>query len=204
MSSREERERGWHPNPEAATASGGHLTPESVPADPWADPLDAPLPSERARMGSVSAQARTDMFPPSEETLRERAERPPQTRTVRRRVPVRRVKRTLRHIDPLTVLKLSGFYWAIFLVLWLVLVAILYSIVEALGFFEAIENINDGLVLGWENVDITLGLVEKWAFLIGITFAIITTLTNVFLAFLYNVAADLIGGLELTFVERDT
>jgi hypothetical protein len=46
--------------------------------------------------------------------------------------------------------------------------------------------------------------VEKWAFLVGITFALITTLVNVFLAFLYNVAADLIGGLELTFVERDT
>jgi hypothetical protein len=144
------------------------------------------------------------MFPPSEQSLRGNREAPPVKRTVRRRVPVRRVKRTLRHIDPLTVLKLSGFYWAVFLVVWLVIVAILYSIVESAGFFDVLEDVNDGFALGWGKLDITLGLVEKWAFLIGITFAIITTLVNVFLAFLYNVAADLIGGLELTFVERDT
>ncbi|HEX2295707.1 MAG TPA: DUF3566 domain-containing protein [Actinomycetota bacterium] len=206
MSSREERDRGWHANPEAATASGGHLTPEAVPADPWADPLNAPLPSELERMGSVASRSRTDMFPPSEQTLREERDQrpPPASRTRRRRVPVRRVKRQLKHIDPLTVLKLSGFYWAVFMIVWLVLVAILYSIVEAAGFFNMLEEVNDGFALGWGKLDITLGLVEKWAFLIGITFALVTTLVNVFLAFLYNVAADLIGGLELTFVERDT
>lgn len=206
MSSREERERGWHANPEAATASGGHLTPETVPADPWPDPLTAPLPSELDRLGSVSSRARTDMFPPSEQTLREeRAQQPaPVSRPRRRRVPVRRVKRQLKHVDPLTVLKLSGFYWAVFLVVWLVIVAILYSIIEAAGFFDSLEKLNNGFALGWGKLDITLGLVEKWAFLVGITFALITTLVNVFLAFLYNVAADLIGGLELTFVERDT
>lgn len=204
MSSREDRERGWHANPEAATASGGHLTPETVPADPWADPLSAPLPSELERMGSVASRSRTEMFPPSEETLREQREAAPAPRTRRRRVPVRRVKRTLKHVDPLTVLKLSGFYWAVFLVVWLVLVAILYSIVEAAGFFDTLEDVNNGFALGWGKLDITLGLVEKWAFLVGITFALITTLVNVFLAFLYNVAADLIGGLELTFVERDS
>ena len=157
-------------------------------------------------MGSVASRSRTDMFPPSEQALRdERAQRPPpSTRTRRRRVPVRRVKRQLKHIDPLTVLKLSGFYWAVFLVVWLILVAILYSIIESAGFFDTLEDVNNGFALGWGKLDITLGMVEKWAFLIGITFALITTLVNVFLAFLYNVAADLIGGLELTFVERDT
>ena len=204
MSSREERERGWHANPEAATASGGHLTPETVPSDPWADPLAAPLPSEIDRMGAGPAGARTEMFPPSEQTRRDKRDAQPPPRTRRRRVPVRRVKRTLKHIDPLTVLKLSGFYWAVFLVVWLIIVAILYSIIEAAGFFDTLEDVNNGFALGWGKLDITLGLVEKWAFLIGITFALITTLVNVFLAFLYNVAADLIGGLELTFVERDT
>lgn len=157
-------------------------------------------------MGSVASRSRTEMFPPSEQTLRdERAQEPrPATKTRRRRVPVRRVKRQLKHIDPLTVLKLSGFYWTVFLIVWLVIVAILYSIIEAAGFFDTLEDVNNGFALGWGDIDITLGLVEKWAFLIGIAFALITTLVNVFLAFLYNVAADLIGGLELTFVERDT
>lgn len=202
MSSREEREKGWHANPEAATASGGHLTPETVPGDPWADPLDAPLPSELDRR--APARARTEMLPPSEQTRRDARDAQPPPRTRRRRVPVRRVKRTLKHIDPLTVLKLSGFYWAVFMVVWLVLVAILYSIIESAGFFDTLEDVNNGFALGWGKLDITLGLVEKWAFLIGITFALFTTLVNVFLAFLYNVAADLIGGLELTFVERDS
>ncbi len=205
MSSREERERGWHSNPEAATASGGHLTPETVPADPWPDALAAPLPSELDRMGSVSSQARTEMFPPSEQTLRdERARQDPQPRSRRRRVPVRRVKRQLKHIDPLTVLKLSGFYWAVFLVIWLGIVAVVYSIVDSLGWFTSVEDFWRTFEISERDVKITLGLVEKWAFLVGVTVALVTTLVNVFLAFLYNVAADLFGGLELTFVERDT
>ncbi len=205
MSSREERERGWHGNPEAATASGGHVTPETVPADPWPDALSAPLPSELDRMGSVSSRSRTDMFPPSERTLREeRAQQPPPSRSRRRRVPVRRVKRQLKHIDPLTVLKLSGFYWAVFLVIWLGIVAVVYSIVDSLGWFTSVEDFWRTFEISERDVKITLGLVEKWAFLVGITVALVTTLVNVFLAFLYNVAADLFGGLELTFVERDT
>ncbi|MDQ4024301.1 MAG: DUF3566 domain-containing protein [Actinomycetota bacterium] len=211
MSSREERERGWRTNPEATTASGGHLTPDPVAADAWPDSLTAPLPSEldpaereRRPIGSVSAQARTEMFPPSEQTLRTReSERPaPVKKTVRRRVPVRRVKRTLRHVDPLTVLKLSAFYWAIFLVVWLGVVAVAYSIVDGLGYFDGVESFMRTMEFEWP--EITLGVVEKWAFLVGLTFALVTTLLNVFLAFLYNVAADLIGGLELTFVERDS
>lgn len=211
MSSREERERGWHANPEAATASGGHLTPD-MPPDPWAEGITSPAPRGADPLGSPQARRERDtVVPPSAEPLfapaegdRSRRADAPATRTVRRRVPVRRVKRTLRHIDPLSVLKLSGFYWSIFLIVWLVLVAILYSIVEGAGFFDILEEVNRGFALDWKNVDITLGMVEKWAFFIGITFAVLTTLLNVFLAFLYNVAADLIGGLELTFVERDT
>ncbi|HEX2057346.1 MAG TPA: DUF3566 domain-containing protein [Actinomycetota bacterium] len=152
-------------------------------------------------MGSVPSQARTDMFPSSEQARRAEREAQPRPRSRRRRVPVRRVKRTLKHIDPLTVLKLSGFYWAIFLLIWLGLVAVVYSVVDSAGFFSSIETFARKVELGRPNI--TLGLVEKWAFLVGVTFALVTTLVNVFLAFLYNVAADLIGGLELTFVERD-
>jgi preprotein translocase subunit SecF len=52
-------------------------------------------------------------------------------------------------------------------------------------------------------VDISLMFVERWAFFIGIMLVIAGSLINGFLAFLYNVGSDLVGGLEMTFSERD-
>lgn len=106
-------------------------------------------------------------------------------------------------MDPFSVLKLSGFFYALFVMVWLIVVAILYSLVDSMGLFDAAEDLGKGLVL-WEEVNITLGLVERWALLIGLVFGVIGTLVNTLLAVLYNVAADLLGGLELTFVERDS
>ena len=120
----------------------------------------------------------------------------------RQRVPVRRVKRTLRHIDPLSVFKLSLFFYAIGVVVWLIFVAILYSVVNSTGIFDAIESFSRGLALGWR-VEIDLWFVEKWALLIGVIMWLIGALTNLLISFLYNVGADTIGGVEMTFVERD-
>ena len=123
-------------------------------------------------------------------------------KNVRRRPGLRRVKRTVRHVDPFSVLKLSLFFYACFIVIWLIFVAVVYSILNSMGLFDAIEKFGRGLVL-WEEVNITLGFVERWALLIGFVFGVIASLINVVLAVLYNVGADLFGGLELTFVERD-
>lgn len=113
------------------------------------------------------------------------------------------MRRTVRHVDPFSVLKLSAFFYAIFLLVWLLIVAVIYSLVESMGLFDAAEDLGRGLVL-WEEVNITLGLVERWALLIGIVFGVIGTLVNTLLAVLYNVGSDLLGGLELTFIEKDS
>jgi Transmembrane domain of unknown function (DUF3566) len=52
-------------------------------------------------------------------------------------------------------------------------------------------------------VNISLIYVEKWALLLAIAFLIIGSLINALIAFLYNFAADKVGGVELTFVEKD-
>lgn len=180
---------GWRPEPEASSASGGHLTPDVSSGTPY-DPLTAPLPSERA------ASTRTDVVP--------RATVEPPAGQGRRRVGLRRVKRSLRHVDPVSILKLSLFFYAIFLVIWLIIVAIIFSVLNSMGLFDQLEDIlgPNGFVLA-KDFHITLMAVEKWAFLIGLTMVVLGALVNVFLAFLYNVGADTVGGVELTFVERD-
>lgn len=211
MSSREGTGR-FH-EPEVGSASGGHLA-SGAGSGPLFDPLDAPLPSERARRESSSPDSTRDLSQGSERTEAfpsrsggGRAESAKsvtgQRQQVRKRAGLRRVRRTVRHIDPFSVLKLSGFFYAIFLLVWLLVVAVLYSMVDSMGLFDAAEDLGRGLVL-WEEVNITLGLVERWALLIGIVFGVLGTLINTLLAVLYNIAADLLGGLELTFVERDS
>lgn len=188
MSSREDRPGGFRPEIEPSSASGGHLTPDTGSIY---DPLTGPLPSEIEAERTRSSRA-TDVIPQST----------PRGRAVRRRGPVRRVRRTLRHIDPLSVLKLSFFYYGIFLVVWLIFVAIVFTLLDSMGLFNSIEEVSEGFALGWQ-VNISLFFVEKWAFLIGLTLVVIGALVNLLLAFLYNVGADLVGGVEMTFAERD-
>lgn len=206
MSSREEGS-GRLTGSEASSASGGHLAPDSR-TGPLFDPLDAPLPSEAVRREEPKSGAATRRPERTEQIARSTRTGEPRTGTgprqgVRKRTGLRRVRRTIRHIDPFSVLKLSAFFYAIFVVIWLAFVALIYSMLESMGLFSMLEDLGQGLVL-WDEVNITLGVVEKWALLIGVVLATLGTLINVLLAVLYNVAADLMGGIEMTFVERDS
>lgn len=207
MSSREDKPREWRSDADLDA--------------PLFDPLFEPLPSERAR-----ESRRDEDGSPTDPTSREwRARRPEggdvipsgtRTRSVQRnpraarnvaaarpRAGTRRVRRTIKRVDPWSVLKLSLFYYSIFLVFWLIFVAIVYNIIEGMGLFDAIESFGEGFALDWGEIDISLMFVERWAFFIGIMAIAIGSLINAFLAFLYNLGSDLVGGLEMTFSERD-
>jgi Transmembrane domain of unknown function (DUF3566) len=202
LSSREERPGRW--DPEAPGASGGHLAPDVAATGPLFDPVtgavrEAPVHAPRPEPFLDDAPDPTPAEAPSRDVVPGSRRRPAPSR---RRVPLRRVKRTIRHVVPFSVLKLSGVFYGVFMILWLVFVGIVYSILSAKGFFDGLENLGKGLAL-WDRVDITLWLVEKWAFFVGLAFAALGTLVNLFLSVLYNFAADTVGGLEVTFVERD-
>jgi hypothetical protein len=200
MSSREGR-GGFTPEPGTGSASGGHLPPDTQTGASIYDPLNAPLPSELEEERRRTESTRADVIPREHE--HEPTEpSPPRRGRGRRRPGFRRVRRTIKYIDPLSVLKLSFVYYVVFLALWLVVVAILYSILESMGLFDTLEDVSEGFALGWD-VNITLFFVEKWAFLIGLVLVVVGSLVNVFLAFLYNLGSDLVGGIEMTFVERD-
>lgn len=211
MSSREERSKRFQ-EPEVRSSSGGHLAPDAA-SGPLFDPLDGPLPSERKKESAQDLSPgdesdKTEALPRTTRSEKRTSSgggsRQPGARRqqVRKRGALRRVKRTVRHIDPFSVLKLSAFFYAIFIIVWLIFVAVIYSVVESMGVFDAAEDLGRALVLV-EEVNITLGMVEKWALLIGIVFGVLGTLINTLLAILYNIGSDLLGGIELTFVERD-
>lgn len=177
--------------------------------DPLAEP-DAAVDQEEVERDVLAPEdrpARTDVIPRGDiaELRRRGREEGLTTRSRRVRPAARRVNRTLRHVDPITVLKLSLIFYACFLVISLVVVAILYSWLAGMGLFDAMEDFARGSVLlaRGESLGITLWVVERWAFLIGLTLGLVASLFNVFLALLYNVAADFVGGVEMTFVERD-
>jgi hypothetical protein len=108
----------------------------------------------------------------------------------------------LRHVDPFSVFKLSLFYYACFVVLWLVFVAVVYGLLSSTGLLDRAERLGRLFVL-WEEIDISLWFVERWALIIGLVCAVLASVVNVVLALLYNLAADVMGGAELTFVDRD-
>ncbi len=154
-------------------------------------------------MAAPARRPRTDVIPRAI-PLEERE--PPAPAAGRRRLHpvVRRVRTTVKHVDPLSVFKLSLCFYSVLLVFWLVLVAVVYSVVSSMGLFTTIHNVGVGMEFKpLTKLDITLGLVERWAALIGVAGVVLGSLLNLFLAFFYNVASDLFGGIEVTLVERD-
>ena len=149
---------------------------------------------------------RTDVIPRglrSTDSERSQTPAPGAMGAARRGRPgARRVRRVLRHVDPFSVLKLSLFYYACFIVLWLVFVAVLYTGLASTGLLDRVERLGRLFVL-WENIDISLWFVERWALILGLVCAVVASLVNVVLAVLYNLAADVVGGAELTFVDRE-
>jgi Transmembrane domain of unknown function (DUF3566) len=215
LSPKEERPRNWRAEPEATSASGGHLSPGLDATGPLFDPLFDPLPPDSETSGRGARKAQFDSTAAAEAPVRRpdagdvpavQTIEPTRRRRARKkttRPTVRRVKRTVKRVDPFTVLKLSLFYYACFLIVWAGVVAVIYWIVQSMGIFDAIEDFSTGFALEWDEIDISLWMVERWALLIGGGLAILGALINAFLAVLYNLASDLVGGLEVTFVERD-
>lgn len=113
---------------------------------------------------------------------------------------VTRRKVTVRHVDPWSVLKLSLiFYFCLLLVVMLGL-AVFWSVVNRLGVVE--QALGFLLELNLE-LEINAGNIARAVFLIGLLNVALFSGINVFLAFLYNLVSDLLGGLRMTLAEED-
>jgi hypothetical protein len=125
----------------------------------------------------------------------------PNARAQRTRGP-RRARLQLRHISPLTVLKFSCVLAIALFFVWLIVVGILYGVLDAAGVVERINSAYTNLNGPGTKDPITAGVVFGGAAIIGVAniilFVALTTIGSV----IYNLCADLVGGIEITLSER--
>jgi hypothetical protein len=103
------------------------------------------------------------------------------------------------------------FSFAVSLVLFIVVIvatAVLYLALDAMGVFESINSslidlASAGGGNGADNFKITAKGVLGTAALVGLVNVVLVTALATLAAFIYNVCADLVGGIEVTLAERD-
>jgi transmembrane protein DUF3566 len=119
----------------------------------------------------------------------------------------RRTRVVVRKVGPLSVLKFSLlFYLCVMLIVYFALM-IIYWLLSAVGAIDSAGRLL-GYVFATGNagetqaVEIKFGSVFGWLLLIGLGNVIIWSLVNVFVAFLYNLISDVVGGVEVTLAQK--
>jgi len=130
--------------------------------------------------------------------------RPPQPRTGsgagRARGP-RRARLQLRHVNPWTVLKFSCVLSIALFFVWLIVIGVLYGVLDGAG---AIGSVNDTITTingDGSKPPITAGIVFGGAAIIGVVNVILFIALSTVGSVIYNLCADLVGGVELTLSE---
>ncbi|MGW5050867.1 DUF3566 domain-containing protein [Actinokineospora sp. NPDC004072] len=119
----------------------------------------------------------------------------------------RRANLQIKRFDPWSVLKLSLVLGVALFFVWLVAVGALYAVLDGMGVWDKVNGISDELLnantAGTGDPLISAGRVFGIAAIIGaINIVLFSALATVG-AFVYNVSADLAGGLEVTLAERE-
>jgi hypothetical protein len=119
----------------------------------------------------------------------------------------RRARLQLRHIDTWSAFKISFVLAVALFFIWMVAIGILYGVLSGLGVFQTLNDLFGQLGTasggkGTSNI-ITPGIVLGGAAVIGAINIILMTALCTVGTFIYNMCADLVGGLEVTLSERD-
>jgi len=129
---------------------------------------------------------------------------------VRGRAPraPRKASLQIRRFDPWSVLKLSLVLSVAMFLMWLVAVGVLYGVLHGMGVWDKLNGTWNDLASvseaegGGESL-ISAGRVFGISAVVGAVNIVLFTAFATVLAFIYNVSADLAGGIEVTLAERD-
>jgi hypothetical protein len=119
----------------------------------------------------------------------------------------RRANLQIKRFDPWSVLKLSLVLGVALFFVWLVAVGVLYAVLDGMGVWDKLNGISNEILQPTDNGGgqplISAGRVFGVAAIIGAVNIVLFSALSTVGAFIYNVSADLAGGLEVTLAERE-
>jgi transmembrane protein DUF3566 len=115
----------------------------------------------------------------------------------------RRAKLQLRHINPWTVLKFSCVLSVALFFVWLITIGLLYGILQAAGVIDQINNAVTTINGSGSKNPISPGLVFGGSAILGVINVVLFIALSTVGSVVYNLCADLVGGIEVTLSERE-
>jgi Transmembrane domain of unknown function (DUF3566) len=124
------------------------------------------------------------------------------------RVRARKARLVLGRIDPWSVMKLSFLLAISMAIVAFVAVFVLWSVLDTMGVFDSVGSTVEEVTRSQDNaqgIDINnyvgLSRVLTITFVLSAVNVVLMTALGTLAAFLYNMAASLVGGLHVTFTE---
>lgn len=114
----------------------------------------------------------------------------------------RQARVVVRKVGPWSVLRVSLLFYLCVMVVILGALVILWGVLDAIGALDTVTDLLKSLFAEDENFQIHGDWFFTRAVLIGAGMVVIWSLINVFVAFLYNLISDIVGGVEVTLSER--
>jgi hypothetical protein len=118
----------------------------------------------------------------------------------------RRARLTVKRVDPWSVMKFSFAVSFVLLVVIIVATSVLYLALDSMGVFDSVNKTLAELFTsngGGEPFKITAAWVIGLSAILGAINVVLFTALMTLGAFVYNVCADLVGGVEVTLAERE-
>ncbi|MFC7485498.1 DUF3566 domain-containing protein [Knoellia sp. CPCC 206453] len=118
----------------------------------------------------------------------------------------RRVRLTVSRVDPWSAMKMSFLLSVALGIAGVVMISVLWMILAGMGVFDQVNGLVGQIIQDGENTfDIMdflgFGRVVSLAIVVGVIDVILMTALATLAAFLYNVSASLVGGLQLTLTD---
>lgn len=190
---------GGTPIPSAPPA-GGTRTPTVPPVGGTGTPTVPPVG------GTGTRPWETRQVPPATPSKPEpKPETAPAVREERRPVgEVRRLRRgrlAIRKFDPVSVFRFSMVFYFCTMLVMLLAAGLIYMALRAVGVVANIEQLVAELIRSdFQIAGFRLFIIS---FVAGSIWTVVASIVTTFAAFLYNLIADVVGGVEMIVVERD-